>query len=63
VRGADKVPIIEILDHHKLGGFASDTPILFWNNPVGSTSTIVALCYQQLGIPSNRASPVCSWPA
>ena len=51
VRGADKVPIIEILDHHKLGGFASDAPILFWNNPVGSTSTIVSLCYQQLGIP------------
>ena len=45
------VPIIEILDHHKLGGFSSDTPILFWNNPVGSTSTIVSLCYQQLGIP------------
>ena len=51
VRGADKVPIVEILDHHKLGGFSSDTPILFWNNPVGSTSTIVALCYQQLGVP------------
>jgi manganese-dependent inorganic pyrophosphatase len=51
VRGADKIPIVEILDHHKLGGFACDTPILFWNNPVGSTSTIVALCYQQLGIP------------
>ena len=51
VRGADKVPIVEILDHHKLGGFSSDTPILFWNNPVGSTSSIVALCYQQLGVP------------
>jgi manganese-dependent inorganic pyrophosphatase len=51
VRGADRVPIVEILDHHKLGGFACDTPILFWNNPVGSTSTIVALCYQQLGVP------------
>ena len=55
VRGADKVPIVEILDHHKLGGFASDTPILFWNNPVGSTSTIVSLCYQQLGIPVPEA--------
>jgi manganese-dependent inorganic pyrophosphatase len=51
VRGADKVPIVEILDHHKLGGFASDTPILFWNNPVGSTSTIVTLCYRQFGVP------------
>jgi len=50
VRGAEKVPIVEILDHHKLGGFSSDSPILFWNNPVGSTSTIVAMCFQQLGI-------------
>jgi len=50
VKGADKVPIVEILDHHKLGGFSSDAPILFWNNPVGSTSSIVAMCYQQLGV-------------
>ena len=50
VAGADKVPIIEILDHHRLGGFASDSPILFWNNPVGSTSSIVALCYEQYGV-------------
>src|SRR4029079_15944736 len=51
VSGADKVPITEILDHHRLGGMASDLPIHFWNNPVGSTSTIVALCYQQMGVP------------
>lgn len=51
VHGASEVPIIEILDHHKLGGFASDTPILFWNNPVGSTSTLVSLAYQQAGVP------------
>lgn len=51
VRGADRVPIVEILDHHKLGGFSSDAPILLWNNPVGSTSTIVSLCYRQLGVP------------
>jgi len=31
--------------------------MLFWNNPVGSTSTIVALCFEQSGveIPSNIA--------
>lgn len=51
VLGADKVPIIEILDHHRLGGFSSDLPIHFWNNPVGSTSTIIALCYQQMAVP------------
>lgn len=50
VKGADKVRIVEILDHHRIGGFASTTPILFWNNPVGSTSTIVALCYEQAGV-------------
>jgi manganese-dependent inorganic pyrophosphatase len=57
VSGADKVPIAEILDHHRIGGFSSDSPIHFWNNPVGSTSTIVALCYQQMSvaIPPNIA--------
>jgi manganese-dependent inorganic pyrophosphatase len=50
VKGADKVRIVEILDHHRIGGFATDSPILFWNNPVGSTSTIVALCYQHAGV-------------
>jgi manganese-dependent inorganic pyrophosphatase len=50
VAGADKIPIVEILDHHRIGGFASETPIHFWNNPVGSTSTIVALCYEHAGV-------------
>jgi len=50
-KGADKVRIVEILDHHRIGAFATDSPILFWNNPVGSTSTIVALCYEQAGVP------------
>ncbi len=50
VPGADKVPIVEVIDHHRLGGIATDSPILFWNNPVGSTSSIVTMCYRQHGI-------------
>lgn len=50
VHGADKLPIVEVIDHHRLGGFATDSPIHFWNNPVGSTCTIVALLYQQHGV-------------
>ncbi len=50
VRGADQVPILEIYDHHRLGGFTSSTPLHFWNNPVGSTSTIIALCFAHAGI-------------
>ena len=51
VAGADEVPIVEILDHHRLGGLSTHSPILFWNYPVGSASSIVALCYEQLGVP------------
>lgn len=47
VRGADKLPIVEVLDHHRIGGFHTDAPIHFWNNPVGSTSTLVAQLYFQ----------------
>ena len=50
VRGADQMPIIEIYDHHRLGGFTSKTPVLFWNNPVGSTSTIIAQSFGHAGI-------------
>ncbi|HTI69731.1 MAG TPA: putative manganese-dependent inorganic diphosphatase [Candidatus Limnocylindria bacterium] len=45
VHGAEKVEIIEILDHHRLGAFTTSQPILFRNEPVGSTSTIVADCF------------------
>src|SRR3984885_3588341 len=54
VKGADEIPIVEVLDHHRLGSLRTDVPILFWNNPVGSTSTIVALCYRQFGISIKR---------
>jgi len=42
VPGADEVEILEILDHHRLGALTTPQPILFRNEPVGSTSTIVA---------------------
>jgi manganese-dependent inorganic pyrophosphatase len=42
VAGADQVEILEILDHHRIGSLTTRQPILFVNEPVGSTSTIVA---------------------
>ncbi|HEU6448425.1 MAG TPA: putative manganese-dependent inorganic diphosphatase [Verrucomicrobiae bacterium] len=42
VHGADEVEILEILDHHRIGTLTTPQPILFRNEPVGSTSTIVA---------------------
>ena len=51
VPGADEIPIVEILDHHRIGVAPTHQPILFMNRPVGSTCTIVANCFQQAGIP------------
>lgn len=42
VMGADEVEILEIIDHHRIGSLTTPQPILFRNEPVGSTSTIVA---------------------
>jgi len=50
VTGADQVEILEILDHHRIGTFTTRQPILFMNEPVGSTSTIVADCYFRYGV-------------
>ncbi|HYG34514.1 MAG TPA: putative manganese-dependent inorganic diphosphatase, partial [Clostridia bacterium] len=50
VQGADQVEIIEIIDHHRIGALTTSQPILFRNEPVGSTSTIVADCFFRLGV-------------
>ena len=42
VPGAEENEIIEIIDHHRIGSLTTPQPILFRNEPVGSTSTIVA---------------------
>lgn len=49
VDGAAEAKIIEILDHHKLGGLQTSEPILFCNLPVGCTATIVYTFYQAQG--------------
>jgi manganese-dependent inorganic pyrophosphatase len=54
VQGADEVEIIEIIDHHRLGSMATQQPILFRNEPVGSTSTIVADCFFRSGVELSR---------
>jgi manganese-dependent inorganic pyrophosphatase len=55
VQGADEVEIIEIIDHHRLGSMATQQPILFRNEPVGSTCTIVADCFFRHGVEMPRA--------
>jgi manganese-dependent inorganic pyrophosphatase len=55
VSGASQVEILEIIDHHRIGSFSTQQPILFRNEPVGSTSTIVADCFFRYGVEMPKA--------
>lgn len=47
VPGAEDVTITEIIDHHRLGNPPTQYPIFFYNEPVGSTCTLVADLYRR----------------
>jgi manganese-dependent inorganic pyrophosphatase len=60
VQGADDADIIEVLDHHRLGGSLRSThPIRFMMEPVGSTCTLVAKMFQQAGIDPSPGIALC----
>lgn len=42
VEGIETAKVIEIIDHHRLGGIQTSEPIFTRQEPVGSTATIVA---------------------
>ncbi len=56
VAGAEKVEILEVVDHHRLGNFHTDHPIRFIVQPLGSTCTLVASLYRQGGLDLDRAT-------
>ncbi|MBE0595829.1 MAG: putative manganese-dependent inorganic diphosphatase [Desulfuromonadales bacterium] len=56
VAGADKVEILEVVDHHRLGNFHTEMPIRFINQPLGSTCTVVATLYRQAGLEPDRVT-------
>jgi len=60
VAGADEAEIVEVLDHHRLGGGLTSTqPIRFVNEPVGSTCTLVARQFRAAGIDPGRGIALC----
>lgn len=60
VTGADESDIVEVLDHHRLGGsLRSDQPIRFVNEPVGSTCTLVAQQFRSAGIDPTPSIALC----
>jgi len=50
VAGGDQAKLIEVIDHHKIGGLQTSDPIHIRIEPVGSTCTIVAKAYKEQGL-------------
>lgn len=55
VDGIEEAEILEIIDHHRLGDIQTNSPIFIRNEPVGSTSTIIANMYFEMGIRPSKA--------
>ncbi|MDF2568737.1 MAG: Cobalt-dependent inorganic pyrophosphatase [Sporomusa sp.] len=51
VDGIEEVKILEIVDHHRLGGLETSEPIFIRHEPVGSTATIVANMHWHRNVP------------
>lgn len=51
VDGIEEAKIIEIVDHHRLGGLETSEPIFIRHEPVGSTATIVANMHWHRNVP------------
>ncbi len=59
VPGLEQAEILEIIDHHRLADIQTGNPIYFRNEPVGSTTTIIAGMYQERGLmPSEKLAGI-----
>lgn len=57
VNGLEDAEILEIIDHHRVADIQTGNPIYFRNEPIGSTSSIVAKRFFENGIrPSREAA-------
>lgn len=52
IEGIEEAEIIEIIDHHRLGDIETNSPVMFRNEIIGSTSSIITKLYIE-----NRITP------
>ncbi len=50
VDGIDEAELLEIIDHHRLGGIQTMNPISFRNQPLGCTATIIYTIYTEKNV-------------
>lgn len=62
IDGVENADILEIIDHHRLGGLESINPVFFRNQPLGCTATIVYQMFCESGVTIERsiAGLLCS---
>lgn len=62
VDGVEQADILEIIDHHRLGGIETLGPVYFRNQPVGCTATIIYSLYKENKIEPDKtiASLLCA---
>ena len=60
--GIEQANLVEVVDHHKLGGISSDSPMSFRVMPVGCTCTIIYSMFKEhnVEIPYNIAGVLLS---
>lgn len=46
----DQVQVIEVIDHHRIANFETDSPLYFRAEPVGCTATILNKMYKENGV-------------
>ena len=49
IPGIEDLPVVEVVDHHRIGMMRTQTPIKFTGDVVGSTCTLVAAMFKSLG--------------
>lgn len=61
IDGLEEADILEIIDHHRIGDIQTSGPVVFRNQPVGCTATLIAQLYHenQMEIPANIAGILC----
>jgi manganese-dependent inorganic pyrophosphatase len=62
VDNIEEAEILEIIDHHRVGDISTVAPIYVYNDPIGSTCTVVAgmMFLHQINIPAELAGVLLS---
>lgn len=55
IEGIEEAEVIEIIDHHRLGDIETNTPVMFRNEIIGSTSSIITKMYKENNITPSKS--------